>query len=787
VRKGSVSVSTDLVAADNLSLFAADAETVYVAIGGRVLQSLNGGGDFSPLLDVALPNQLNTALGFGWPPVLRAALDVPGGTAWVYEQSGSAMTGLSPIPGLRPTGLHVWPANDATMYLTGFSDPAAGADRILKSVNGGHVFTLLPSAPGQPIRDMAFEHLPPNRIFAATGTPGRRDGGVYESADEGQTWSRLGPAGTVFDVTAIATLLADVFIADAERGVFAFRRESGTWESLGYEGATLLTKIVANPHTLYAATPWGAVWRVAPRAFDVRLDESSAAVGMPMTFGGSGASAITPREYRFRRYDTATGWTTVQDYSALTTYSWVPSEADAGPHVIEIAVRPAGSPQAELAQYTEIFVEPRPDPVMAKPFRYDTDALMDVLVYDRERGDFYVERATAPGQFTIALAGGWAAGWDVSIADFNGDGRDDVFLYSGRTGDWFKVINTTTGFVYFGQAWQTGFNTHVLDLNGDGRDDVFVYNPATGGGYACISLGDGTGGFSYSPTHWAPGFRVLTADWDANGHGDLFIHRPIGGDFYKAIGLGDGSFRYTGGGWASGWTPTIADLNGDGRSDVFLYDVATGVAYRAVSTGDGTGGFAYTRMQWRSGWQVFPADFDGDGMSDLFLYDGASWEKVINDGTAFTHVAGGWARWSISVADLNADGRSDAFLFDPVTGRWYEAITTSPDAFTYLAGGFWVPTAGCQYAIQSTTNFFGSLGGAGTATVVATPLDPGSSIACYWAVNVSAPWIELLSPSFGAGSGEVRFRIPRNPGPGARAAGIGFPSGPAVTIIQAGF
>jgi hypothetical protein len=785
--KGLVDSSTEIVAPDGIDLFAAGPEIVYTGVPGRVLQSVNGSDDFQSLIHVGVPNQLSTQLGFAasWPDALHAAFDVPDAGTWVYEKSGSAMAGISLVPGLRPTGLYVWPANNATIYLTGFYDSTT--DRILKSVNGGHLFTLLPFAPNQPIRDMAFEDGPPSRIFAATGTPGVRDGSVFESADGGQTWNRLGPAGSLFDVKAVATFLSDLFVADGERGIFIFRRQSWTWEGLGYAGATVLTKLVGNPQALYAGTPWGAVWRIAPRPFATRLDRSSAAIGLPLTFGGVGASGITPREYRFRRYDPAVGWLVAQDYSLAASYTWIPGQLDGGAHIIEISVRAAGSTAAELVEYTEFYVEPSPDPVLVIPFRYDTDALMDVLVYERYIGGWRVQRATAPGQFTIARAGGWAAGWDVAVADFNGDGRDDFFLYSSSTGDWFKVINTDAGFTYFNQAWATGFNSHVLDLNGDGRDDVFIHNPRTGAGYACISLGDGTGAFSYTETQWAPGFRVLVADFDGNGQSDLFIHRPIGGEYYKVIGLGNGSFRYSGGGWASGWLPTIADLNGDGRSDVFLYNVANGVAYRAVSTGDGTAGFAYTVLQWRHGWQVYPTDFDADGRSDLFVYDGASWEKVLNDGTLFAHAAGGWAAWSIDVTDLNGDGRSDVFLFDPRTGEWYQAVTTAPDAFGYVPGGFWVAQEGCQYAIHSTTNFFGSIGGAGTASVFATPLDPGSSIACHWAVTVSAPWIELLSPSFGAGNAVLPFQIGRNPGPGARGGTISLGSGPAVTILQAGF
>jgi hypothetical protein len=254
---------------------------------------------------------------------------------------------------------------------------------------------------------------------------------------------------------------------------------------------------------------------------------------------------VPPRTWPSRR-STAVGWLVRQDYSPVSTHTWTPTDLDADPHMIEIAVRVAGSAAAELVDYTEFHVEPSPDPILAIPFRYDTDAVMDVLVYERETGGWRVQWANAPGQFTLARSGGWAAGWDVSVADFNGDGRDDFFLYSSRTGDWFKVINT-----------------NAVRVVRSGMADRVQH------------------------ARRGPERR----DFDGDGRSDLFIHRPIGGEYYKPISLGDGSFRYVGGGWASGWTSTIADLNGDGRSDVFLYYVANGVAYRAVSTGDGTAGF----------------------------------------------------------------------------------------------------------------------------------------------------------------------------------------------------
>ena len=629
----------------------------------------------------------------------------PSGTR-LYEHAvmiaGRQFAHVADLPDLRLTGLYRTRGSAwfrSTLFITGTYDGVA--DRVIRGTVGffGWLlqpsFELLPFTPDKPIRAMTFGNSP----VAATGTPGARDGQVFESHDEGATWTQLGAADVLFDIQAIETVALpgytqdDLYLADADRGVFVYRRGTNTWESLGFAGATMLSAGYATGvpvrEVLYAATPSGAVWRVTPGPYpEMQLNASSPAAGSPITFGGSGTGGLTPREYRFRRYDPAVGWLLVQDYSLSSTYTWTPTDADTGSHMIEIAVRAVGADAAELVEYTEFYVEPRRDRVVAIPFRHNADVYSDVFVYDRVTGTWNIQDGTAAGQFTAGPSGGWAPGWDISVADFNADGLDDFFLYASASGVWFKAINAGSGFSYFSQGWHAGMNILPLDLNGDGRDDIFAHNPGTGTGFACISVGDGTGGFNCTPSQWAPGFRAFRADFNADGLDDLFIHRSIGGEYYKLISQGNGSFSYVGGAWAPHWTPTVLDLNGDGRSDVFLYDNTTGVSYRAVSTGDGTGGFTYSVEQWRHGWTVHAADFDLNASGDLFLYDGASWEKVLNDGTAFEHFAGGWARWTIGVTDLNGDGSSDVFLFDPASGQWYQALTTAAGAFAYTNGVF---------------------------------------------------------------------------------------------------
>ena len=130
-------------------------------------------------------------------------------------------------------------------------------------------------------------------------------------------------------------------------------------------------------------------------------------------------------------------------------------------------------------------------------FDYDGDASKDALLSNRTTGAWAIEQGTALGTFTAGPTGGWATGWEIRVADFNGDGLDDLFLYAPTTGVWVKVINSGGGFTYFSQGWQPGLRVFIVELNGDGRSDVFLSNPATGVWFTCVSTGTGTGGFTY--------------------------------------------------------------------------------------------------------------------------------------------------------------------------------------------------------------------------------------------------------------------------------------------------
>ena len=101
-------------------------------------------------------------------------------------------------------------------------------------------------------------------------------------------------------------------------------------------------------------------------------------------------------------------------------------------------------------------------------------------------------------------------GWTPHVADFNGDGKDDLFLHDQSTGAWYEMIsNGAGGFTNAGgQTWSLGWQLHFSDLNGDGRADMVLYASPSGAWYQARNLT--LGSFSYTNGSWSAGLIVIT-------------------------------------------------------------------------------------------------------------------------------------------------------------------------------------------------------------------------------------------------------------------------------------
>jgi hypothetical protein len=330
-----------------------------------------------------------------------------------------------------------------------------------------------------------------------------------------------------------------------------------------------------------------------------------------------------------------------------------------------------------------------------------------------------------------SLAPNGIAGYDLLSAadrivafDFDGDRRKDLFLY--RPGGGAAYVARSVGDGTFTNAYGAigiiGYDfaspadvALPFDYDGDGKDDLFLYRPGSSAAYVGHSVGDGTFTQVYAQHTGIAGYdlastadRVLAFDYNGDGKSDLFLYRPGGGAAYVARSNGDGSFsRVYGQSGIGGYDLASAadralalDYNGDGKDDLFLYRPGGGAAYVLESNGDGS----FTRVYGQSGIagydlasaadQVLVLDYNGDGKDDLFLYrpgGGAAYVARSNGDGSFSRVYGqsGIAGYDLASAadralvfDYNADGRSDLLFYRPGSGNAAVARSNGDGTFT---------------------------------------------------------------------------------------------------------
>ncbi|NVB40829.1 VCBS repeat-containing protein [Pseudenhygromyxa sp. WMMC2535] len=243
------------------------------------------------------------------------------------------------------------------------------------------------------------------------------------------------------------------------------------------------------------------------------------------------------------------------------------------------------------------------------------------------------------------------------VGDFNGDGRDDLLLAHDESTDQNRIYLSqgdggwttwSSGLGY----WLGGDDREVLiaDFDGDGDDDILR---ADGGGdgreYNRLALSKGNGGwsvhFNSPPRILKGGNRALyVGDFDGDGAADLFRADWNGdGTQYNAAmpSHGDGSWGYWAG-IALDMAPEsralhVGDFDGDGRDDILLADWSgNGRDDNRVirSLGGGAWGIWEQPKWWLGGSnrEIHVANFDLDGRADILRAD---WNA---DGKAYNRV-----------------------------------------------------------------------------------------------------------------------------------------------------
>jgi CHRD domain/FG-GAP-like repeat len=218
---------------------------------------------------------------------------------------------------------------------------------------------------------------------------------------------------------------------------------------------------------------------------------------------------------------------------------------------------------------------------------YDGDSKADATVYEPATGVWRVKSSN--GGFVKQIQ--WGIAGDIALSGKHFGSANDLVIFRPSNGTWYikrfgdiiKPIapdapsNNNVNYQIF-QWGQSGDKPVMADFNGDGRDELGIFRPSNGVWYIYNQI---TGTYKIQQFGIAEDIPVA-ADYDNDGKADVAVFRPSTGTWYIFESVERKvSIRQFG---KNGDIPAVADFDKDGVADISVFRPTDGNWYRLNSS-----------------------------------------------------------------------------------------------------------------------------------------------------------------------------------------------------------
>ena len=432
-------------------------------------------------------------------------------------------------------------------------------------------------------------------------------------------------------------------------------------------GGSLLAQVpvplVNNPLVPSAATPGGA-------AFTLTVNGTGFVSGATVFWNGSARTTTFVNGSRLTASILASDITTAKTASVTV-------QNQSGGALSNVAYFEV------VAKFTNAAITRKDIPCGANPQAvavadFNGDGKQDLAVLNGNGNTISIFLGNGDGTFqTPTTSYPVANGFPVAIAvgDVNNDGKLDLVVADQRIGEISVLLGNGDGTFQTHKDFATGNSPVAVvlgDFNGDGKLDVATANYTDN--TVSILLGDGTGSFGTNHDYSTGVNPQAIAEGDVNGDGkiDLVVANNNDGTISVLLGNGDGTFPVTSPTYTTAAVPTgivLGDFNKDGKLDVAVSTAAVKVSM-LLGNGDGT---FQTHVDYVAGnnsqWITY-GDFNGDGALDVAVANFTDNDLSILTGKGTgvlnnqsIYLTNLGPGW-VSAGDFNNDGKLDLVSTD---------------------------------------------------------------------------------------------------------------------------